>query len=830
MPIRSKALDTDWAAAAEAIVRGASSATLERVSLAAQVRLLALLGSAAPLNTLLEGLARFVETWAEGLYCSVLLVDRSGTQLVPGAAPSLPPAYALAIGPVTIAGGQGCCGTAAARGQLVAVEDVEQSELWTGHWHIAVAYGLRACWSVPIFDDSKTLLGTLALYYHDRRSPSPRELDLIQFASSLAAFVIGRHRDAERRRTSEARLDAAVWGTDMGLWESRADGEFQWFEDWCARFDLDPCVGDGSLVRWRARVHPDDVERYMASDSPCWQGTIDHYSVEYRLKTLTGDWRWLHERGKVTARAPDGTPEQFVGMCFDIDRRKQLEAALRNAEARYEVAVTAARLPVWEYEIASDTVRTNVHWQQVLGYPVVDDEVAGRIETWLNDIHSDDKARRERIFQSDACDGDGFYESEFRMRTATGDYKWLLDRGRVVERAPDGAPRRVVGVSVDIDALKRLEQTLRDSEHRMETTLWSSKAAFWTINVQSDRAQMSPQFFELTGIDREAWNRDQHPWNSRMHPDDRPAARRAYEDYNSGKLDFYESEYRLNTPAGWRWMHDRGRIVEREPDGAPRLLAGTTQDATARKSLERALTEATQAEQRRLSYELHDGLGQELSGIQFMLSSLVTRLRREDPLEADRLDEVVGLVRQSIATTRSIAHGLAPASLGRGGLRVALHELARDVSKAYRIRVACVGAEWDTGAISDTAALNLFRMSQEALTNARRHGAARRRSSKSAASSATTRSSSRSPTTAWGSGPCPRTRPGWDCGSWLIAPSRSEPRSRSARARTAGRPSWSAARFVAASRWRSGASAPRDNGVRWPATRPGSARPRSRHA
>ncbi len=187
--------NTNWAASVDSIVSRAPRSASHRDPLRAQVRLLALLSSAAPLNVLLGALASYVETWTEGLHCTVLLVDPTGRLLRPGAAPSLPDAYTRAIDPVPIGIGEGSCGTAAARREMVVVEDVERSDLWTKYAPIALSYGLRACWSVPIVDDAGALLGTLALYYRERRAPSTRETDLIQFASSLAAFVMQRHRD-----------------------------------------------------------------------------------------------------------------------------------------------------------------------------------------------------------------------------------------------------------------------------------------------------------------------------------------------------------------------------------------------------------------------------------------------------------------------------------------------------------------------------------------------------------------------------------------------------------------------------------------------------------
>src|SRR5207244_12761946 len=92
----------NWAAAVDSIVRCAPRSASQRDPVRAQVRLLALLSSPAPLNVLLDGLATYVETWAHGLHCTVLLVDPTGRLLRPGAAPSRPEASTRALGPAAI--------------------------------------------------------------------------------------------------------------------------------------------------------------------------------------------------------------------------------------------------------------------------------------------------------------------------------------------------------------------------------------------------------------------------------------------------------------------------------------------------------------------------------------------------------------------------------------------------------------------------------------------------------------------------------------------------------------------------------------------------------
>ncbi len=588
--MRATTASSDWVGTVDAIVCRIPTSASERDPLRAQVRLLALLSSAAPINALLDGLASYVETWAEGLYCTVLLVNPTGRLLRPGAAPSLPDAYTHAIDPVPIGIGEGCCGTAAARREMVVVEDVEQSDLWTKYAPIALSHGLRACWSVPIFDDAHALLGTLALYYRERRAPSTQEIDLIQFASSLAAFVIQRYRDAEKLRTTGARLEAAIWGTDVGLWACGIDGDYGWFDNWCERFDIDPCDGPDEERRWSERIHPDDVERYARTTDDAARGVTEHYIVEYRILTRSRRWRWLHERGKVTVRDGSGVAQHFVGVCFVIDEQKKMQAALRRAEDRYELAVDAARLPVWEYNVARDTVIGNVYYHQVRGRDVTEAEALRRVETWLSEIHPDDAGPHSHVISGDAADAAGFYQSEFRVRAATGEYKWLLHRGRVVERDPDGTPLKVMGISLDIDARKRMETALRESEERFRGAFEFAAIGMAIVAPDGRWMRVNRALCGIVGYTAEELLAT--TFQAITHPDDLDADM----EYVRQMLDGSRSHYDMEK----RYFHRDGHIVwillsvslVRDDASQPMYFVSQIQDITARKHAESQLIDS----------------------------------------------------------------------------------------------------------------------------------------------------------------------------------------------------------------------------------------------
>jgi len=115
--------------------------------------------------------------------------------------PSLPPAYLDAINGSEIGPCAGSCGTAAYKGAAVFVSDIETDPLWADYKDIALANGLRACWSIPILTRGRKVLGTFAMYHREPREPTIRDLMLVDLITQTAALVIDRERAHEALRT-----------------------------------------------------------------------------------------------------------------------------------------------------------------------------------------------------------------------------------------------------------------------------------------------------------------------------------------------------------------------------------------------------------------------------------------------------------------------------------------------------------------------------------------------------------------------------------------------------------------------------------------------------
>jgi two-component system, LuxR family, sensor kinase FixL len=147
-------------------------------------------------------------------------------------------------------------------------------------------------------------------------------------------------------------------------------------------------------------------------------------------------------------------------------------------------------------------------------------------------------------------------------------------------------------------------------------------------------------------------------------------------------------------------------------------------DVTERKRLEREIIEATSREQQRIGQDLHDSLGQHLTGITFMTKVLERKLVAKAPEEALEAAEIGRLVLQALAQTRNLARGLFPAELERNGLVAALKELTGNVQSTCKVQCT-LRAEEHISVQDHVLATHVFRIAQEAVNNSLKHGKAR---------------------------------------------------------------------------------------------------------
>jgi signal transduction histidine kinase len=165
------------------------------------------------------------------------------------------------------------------------------------------------------------------------------------------------------------------------------------------------------------------------------------------------------------------------------------------------------------------------------------------------------------------------------------------------------------------------------------------------------------------------------------------------------------------------------------PDAAARHLANVNlklqTEIRRRRQLERRILSVSETEQRRLSGELHDGLGQHLAAVAYLAGNLANSLREREIPESTDAQWIGRLLKDAVAKTRALSRGLWPVSLERGTLTQTLQQLAEDVDSIYGVRCTVEQVD-EPPLLAPAIAHHVFRIIQESVNNATKHGRARR--------------------------------------------------------------------------------------------------------
>ncbi|MFB2892503.1 PAS domain S-box protein [Aerosakkonemataceae cyanobacterium BLCC-F50] len=249
---------------------------------------------------------------------------------------------------------------------------------------------------------------------------------------------------------------------------------------------------------FQAITHPDDLEKDVNLMQQLLAGEIRYYHLEKRYIHKLGYTVWILLSGSLV-RDTEGKPLYFISQIQDITERKLAEEKLRLSEERLHLALEASGEGLWDWNIVTGELYFSPQWLKMLGYEVA--ELAYHVSTWESLIHPEDRAWVMDKLNAHLKDDSLPYKFDYRLKTKSGEWKWIANYGKVVICDRNGMPLRMTGTHRDISDRKQAELALVYSRDLKEAIFNESTDAIFLVDNETllnvDCNQRAVELFEV---------------------------------------------------------------------------------------------------------------------------------------------------------------------------------------------------------------------------------------------------------------------------------------------------------------------------------------------
>jgi PAS domain S-box-containing protein len=283
------------------------------------------------LDRILTDYVKGIETIFPGLHCAIMAVLDGN--LYTRVAPSLPDELNQAFNGKPIGPNAGSCGTTAYTGKPVIVSDIATDPLWKPYRKIALAHGLHACWSQPVFDSKGAVMATFANYYPTAKAPSEKELELFMRSASLLGVIMESHKRLQAMFESNERFEYATQATSDAIydWDVVRD-VFTWGDGYYRLFGYPKTDDPYRLADWIAMTHTDDE----VAHADRWNQFINdphqnQWTNSFRFLRHDGRYAYVEESGYLI-RNTEGKPVRMIGVIRDetTEQLKKIQQTVQH--------------------------------------------------------------------------------------------------------------------------------------------------------------------------------------------------------------------------------------------------------------------------------------------------------------------------------------------------------------------------------------------------------------------------------------------------------------------------------------------------------------------
>jgi two-component system, sensor histidine kinase and response regulator len=402
-------------------------------------------------------------------------------------------------------------------------------------------------------------------------SPRPPDDELVQYVAGSSPL-----------------FKAIVDGATDAIFIKDRDGRFLLFNRAAAQFVGRPVEGvlgkkavdlfgeeAGESIR---KLELEVMETGVASTA---EQTIDRAGTISNFLTTRSPYR--DEHGKIIG---------LIGIARDITEKKRVESELQQSQLRWRFALESTGDGIWDWDMKTGKVYYSRQWKAMLGYSK--EEIGDTAAEWFDRLPPDDLALCQEAIGNHLQGKTEDFVLEHRMLAKDGSLRWILARGKVVERAEDGAALRIIGTNTDITQRKTAEHELYLERERLGLAAEALHLGVWDYNFAANTILCDARWYEIYGVDPTSVV-TMETFNARLHPDDVERVAQERLTTLERRERIHRMEFRIITPAGeTRRILSAARMLEAD-ERTPNRFVGIVMDITESRQAEETLKNSYEA-------------------------------------------------------------------------------------------------------------------------------------------------------------------------------------------------------------------------------------------
>lgn len=576
----------------------------------------------------------------------------------------------------------------------------------------------------------KTKSGTIKWIHQNGKKIINQKDNSIVFKGTL--------RDITERKIQEEKildfinkLKTAQNIAKLGYWEfDFKNNILTWSDQVYEIWEVSQDTFDVTFEKFITTIHPEDIESFNKEQEKLLNNEKP-LELEHRIVLKNGKIKWVMERGYVI-KDDKGEILYIEGTVQDITNQKVIETELRLQNNFIKTALENLPIGIAVNKLDTGEVTLmNKKFSKTYGWPRQDLE---NINSFFEKVYPNKKYRNEMksLILKDIESG-----NEKRMSWDGVKISTKKGQNRIVnaKNIPVYDQNLMISTVLDVTEKAIAEQQLAISNERYEYVTKATFDAIWDWDLTKNTIFWGEGFTTIFGHDSQSYDSDY--WYSNIHPKDVDRIKQSIGNLINSKTLNWEAEYRfLHKNGDYRYVKDRGIVLRNVERKALRMI-GAMQDITPQKEYEQKLLDlnqklrnlsaylqqAREEERIAIAREIHDELGQQLTGIKLDASWLKNIIGQQTPEYIDRTERLIENINKAINDVRRVASNLRPGVLDDLGLEAAIEWQCQKFQEHSSIKCNITSQNL-TGNYKKEINTAVYRIYQEALTNVMRHAKA----------------------------------------------------------------------------------------------------------